>query len=660
MDATTARARLLLGAALPPAPPVIPIPGYQLIEELGRGGIGTVYRARRESDGALVALKIIHPAFAANQNQRRWVQYGTALAMTLRHRHIVRIHRQDEANGQLFVEMELVVGRNLDQTLDESLPQWQAAALLMNIARAVQHAHEHGVLHRDLKPANILIDGDREPHLTDFDLARPAERAAHQQSRLIAGAPPYMAPEQLSGEASFHTDIYGLGVILYEMLAGRVPFGCDGESDHQLQQMIRHAPPVPPRAHDRRIDRRLQTVCLTCLEKQPARRYPTAAALADDLEHALWGEPTLARPRAAPVRAWRWARRHPRIAAIGGGALLLAGAALAIALGLWRARAREQARVLETNAFIASGQAGAMLFQLRAYADGVERAAREPRVRALLAGGRAVDPAPSLAALVPGFDSAVLETNQARIVAQWPSPAPFVFGRSYDFRDYFRGARALARAGARGVHVSRAFRSESHGILAFALATPVLDEDGTPIGILAATFNAKAAFGAVRMQPNAAEGARITTALIGPRGSDRGEGPDTATPARFSFLVHPGLPPGVEYALQPPMPARLFSAFGAAAPPGEQFSMEYVSPLEVTDYRDPVPGFEESWLAAFAPVGKTGLVVLVETRKDGWRWPALLAHGRPTPAAIWLASPLPVLAAGTLLRARRRRRSPAS
>jgi hypothetical protein len=264
--------------------------------------------------------------------------------------------------------------------------------------------------------------------------------------------------------------------------------------------------------------------------------------------------------------------------------------------------------------------------------------------------GKQIDPAPQLAPLADGFDGVYLESMDGQVVAQWPSPANYIFARRYTFRDYFRGARRLGETGAEGVYVARAYRSESHGVMQFAISAPVFDDGGRQIGMLAAALQTKEAFGAVRMQ--------ATTAGQGPRGSDRGEAPDGPTPSRYTFLVHPGLKSGAEHTLETPSPGRLLDAFGPPAGPGEQLSLEYVRPLEVPDYRDPIPGFEGRWVAAFAPVGRTGFVVLVETpRPDAVGGAVALV---PT-LAVSIMGVLGLLAAASLVTwQRRRRRTPAA
>jgi eukaryotic-like serine/threonine-protein kinase len=615
------RARALIGMALPRERT---FPGYELLRRLGGGASGTVYRARRLRDDALVALKIMRDAYAATDAELARFRRGAQAGQALSHANIVRVRDFGEKDGEPFVEMDLIEGRSLDSVIEEERPSAEKSAILIaKVAGAVGHAHEHEyeVVHRDLKPGNILIDSEGEPHVTDFDLAKPLRHPMNDESRVIAGTTPYMAPEQLAGESTAGTDIYSLGVTFYELLTGGLPFR--GESVEELHRQIRDVYPAPPRAFDRRIKRSFETICLTCLEKDRRRRYRSARELADDCKRALRDEPIVARPRPAVVRAFRCLRRRPRLAAALAATLFLVGAMGAAGLVVWRAMAREQARAMETNAVIATGQAGAMLFQLRAYAERVERASKDPVVTDVLARKEVVIPAPAFKPLVVGLDTVFITSPRGEPVAQWPEPVPQARGRNYAFRDYFQGALRLARLCVPGhpgrrptpfVYVSRAFRSEANGALEFAFATPLVrDEDCALQGVFVITYMAKAVFGAVRMDETSLETERITTALVGPRGNDRGAGPDSRTPSRYTFLAHPGLDHGAEYPMDAPSPEQLHRGFGAPAPPGEQFVMEYVLPLTERTYRDPVPGFAGEWLAALAPVGKTGFVVLVET-----------------------------------------------
>jgi hypothetical protein len=631
---------------------------YVLVGWLGAGATANVYRARRGDDGQIVALKIMRDAYGATPAELRRFRAGAAAAATLDHPHVVRVVDYGERGEEPFVATDLVEGETLEQRLDrEPPPAEEAARLMLAVAEGVAHAHDRGVVHRDLKPANILVDRAGSPRVADFGLAKRVDltgsgAVATLGAGALVGAPAYMAPEVIDGDCTRPqaADVYSLGVIFYQLLTGQLPFA--GRSVDELFAQIRAGDPVPPRALRPAIAPAYEDVCLTCLAGDPARRFGSARALARDLERVRDGRRPLARGPTFGTRALRTVRRHPRAAAGVAVALVAAVTAVAVTAALWRADARERARALRTNSFIASGQAGALLFQLRAYGDRVESVARQPIVRALLEGGRPIDPVPQLAALADGFDGVYLESAEGRLLAQWPSPAREVFERRFLFRDYFQGARKLAQAGAAGVYVARAFRSESHGLMEFAISTPVLDDRGRQIGMLAAAFRAKQAFGAVRMEAGAGGDSgsgveRITTALLGPRGSDRGDGPDGPTPSRFTFLVHPGLAQGAEYTVE--TPPRMRDAFGPPAPPGEQLALQYVRPFELPDYRDPIPGFSGRWLAAFAPVGRTGFVVLVETRcPDALGWSAALAL--PVTAAFAAA----LLAASGWLAVRRR------
>jgi serine/threonine-protein kinase len=588
---------------------------YELLGPIGAETSG-VYRARRDGTPEVVALKILEVASGDEDAELRRFHAGAAAAWLLDHPGIVRVLAFGERDDVPFVAMSLVEGDDLAAHLRRGrVPPARAAYLMRRVAQAVGHAHLRGVQHRDLKPANILIDARGEPLVADFGLARRIDALATSTAGVVVGTPAYLAPEQIAGNVApdtspFAADVYALGVIFYELLTGQLPFAAETEAE--LYARVLSGELAPPRERDRGVPRVLEDICLKCLEKDPARRYASAAVLAADLAAAKKRRPTLARPPTLAARGRRWARRHP-LAALG--LATLAGLAVVAGLGaagLWRARVREQSRTLDTNAFIASGQAGAMLFQLRAYADRVERAARDPRLAAVLARGEIVDPAPDLAPLAKGFDTLAVMTNDGRVLTQWPSPAKWIFGRKFDFRDYYQGARVLAERRAPGVYVSPAYRSESYGRLQFGLSTPIRDAQGEPVGVLMASLNAREAFGAVRMEGEGAAG--VTTALLGPRGRDRHAAP-SETASRYTFLVHPNLDTGAEHTARAPSPADLRAVFGEPALPGEQFTLDYVAPLKVRHYEDPISGFEGRWLAALAPVGRTGFVVLVETRE---------------------------------------------
>jgi serine/threonine protein kinase/WD40 repeat protein len=299
------------------------IPGYEIIGELGRGGMGVVYRARQTSLKRLVALKmVLREDIASPDGIARFRAEAEALGQ-LQHPNIVQVYDVGEIGGHPYFALELVPGGSLHARLEAgpALSPREAAELIRTVARAVHFAHEQGFVYRDLKPGNILLGPGGEPKVTDFglvkrwgDSALTAETAIRTASGEVLGTPGYMAPEQASGDAREFgpgIDIYALGAILYELLTGSTPFV--GQSLYELLDQIAHSTPLAP-GRLRSVPRDLDTICLKCLEKSPDRRYLTADHLADDLERFLEGKPILARPVTLPVWFARWCRRNPYLA----------------------------------------------------------------------------------------------------------------------------------------------------------------------------------------------------------------------------------------------------------------------------------------------------------------------------------------------------------
>jgi serine/threonine-protein kinase len=305
---------------------------YELIKELGRGGMGIVYKARQISLNRSVALKMIRSAALASDDELRRFQNEAEAVALLDHPHIVPIFEVGKYDDQQYLSMKLIAGESLDKKLADCIANPMAAATLLHkVAEAVHHAHQRGILHRDLKPANILLDERGEPFVTDFGLAkRVAGDSELTLSGAILGTPAYMAPEQASGRRGVVTtasDVYGLGAVLYALLTGRAPFG--GGSAAKILEQVRESPPtLPSKIHPQTL-RDLEIICLKCLEKDPARRYESATAMGEDLRRFLRGEPILARPSPAWERVWKWARRRPAVAS----ALAVGASALGILLG---------------------------------------------------------------------------------------------------------------------------------------------------------------------------------------------------------------------------------------------------------------------------------------------------------------------------------------
>jgi len=303
-------------------------PGYEIVAVIDQGGMGVIYQARQVSLRRVVALKMILAGPCIHADKRLRFQREAEAMARLQYPLIVPIYEFGEYQGRPFLVMEYVDGGNLAQKLQRALlSPTEAAKITCFVAWAVQHAHEHGIIHRDLKPSNILLCRDGTPKLGDFGLARHlADDFANEsptRSGAVLGTASYMAAEQAAGQKDIGpaADIYALGAILYEMLTGQPPFR--GETTLQTLQQVRDQPPMPPSRLRPKLPRDLETICLKCLEKDPHRRYPSAEALAEELERFLAGTPIHARP--AP--AWRklavWTRRHPVHAVLLAAALIV-------------------------------------------------------------------------------------------------------------------------------------------------------------------------------------------------------------------------------------------------------------------------------------------------------------------------------------------------
>jgi tRNA A-37 threonylcarbamoyl transferase component Bud32 len=271
---------------------------YEIIAEIGRGGMGVVYKARQATLDRLVALKMILPGELASEDDLKRFRTEAEATARLRHPGIVSVHEVGEIDGKLFYSMDYIDGTSLSRTLASSPLSGRAAArYVVAIARAIHHAHRNGILHRDLKPSNILLDSDDQPHVTDFGLAKKIGGDSKQtRTGSVLGTPSYMAPEQAAGkvhELGPACDVYGLGAVLYELVTGRPPFQSETPLDTILHVLERE--PVPPRLLNPKIEHDLETICLKCLEKEPQNRYASAEALACDLERFLKGDAISAR-----------------------------------------------------------------------------------------------------------------------------------------------------------------------------------------------------------------------------------------------------------------------------------------------------------------------------------------------------------------------------
>ena len=321
---------------------------YELLEEIGRGGQGVVYRARQKSLNRIVALKVIGLAHWATEAHVKRLRMEAEAAAHLDDPRIVPIYEIGERDGACYFSMKLIEGGQLDKVVgSELMPGRKAAELIAKLARTLDYAHQHGVLHRDVKPGNILIDVKGEPHLTDFGLARLVETESTVTRTLeVLGTPSYMAPEQAVGnntQLTGATDVYGLGAVFYQLLTGHPPFA--GGTTYETVRLVLETQPRQPRLWNPRVNRDLETICLKCLEKEPSKRYASAQALAEDLERFLRNEPIRSRRSSQLERVRRWCKRKPLVASLI--ALLILVVAVAMAGVLW-----ELPRVQEERALV--------------------------------------------------------------------------------------------------------------------------------------------------------------------------------------------------------------------------------------------------------------------------------------------------------------------
>ena len=308
---------------------------YELLEEVGRGGQGVVFRARQKSLNRIVALKVIGLGQWATKAHLKRFRLEAEAAASLDHPCIVPIYEVGERDGQCYFSMRFVEGGQLDDVVKHTpLSIRQAVELIAKVARTVHYAHENGILHRDIKPGNILLDAKGEPNLTDFGLARLVESESTVTRTVeVLGTPSYMSPEQAAGNSAklaSATDVYGLGAVFYQLLTSHPPFA--GGTTYETIKLLLETEPQPPRLWNAKVDRDLSTICLKCLEKDPQRRYSSALALAEDLERWLRHEPILARRAGIVHRGKKWLQRNPTAAGIAVLSLALVSALVVIAL----------------------------------------------------------------------------------------------------------------------------------------------------------------------------------------------------------------------------------------------------------------------------------------------------------------------------------------
>jgi tetratricopeptide (TPR) repeat protein len=464
------------------------VPGYEITGELGRGGMGVVYRARHVRLNRPCALKmILAGAHAGSDDVARFVTEAEAIAR-LQHPSIVQIRHIGDVDGLPFLELEYVAGGSLDRQLDGTpWPTTRAARLAEQVALGLAEAHRQGIVHRDLKPSNVLLSDDGTPKVGDFGLAKMMDsQGGLTASESVMGSPSYMAPEQAQGYAKAAgpaADVYALGAILYELLTGRPPFR--GTTPLETIEQVKTTEPVPPMRLVPGVSRDLETICLKCLEKEPAKRYSTALALADDLQRFRDGRTILARRASELERAWRWCRRNRLVASAtavaAAGILCLAVAAALLAVALRESNRHNQELLLDSlveqaRATRSGREKGRRLLGLRA----LKRAAELARELALPPErfDRIRDQAIAFLALpdrsVPNGESAKNQVNSS--VVYWPlvhaASEPLHYRRPSIRSDN----RLLAVGSDRGILLWDLARDVECGFLPVALTDQVIFE----------------------------------------------------------------------------------------------------------------------------------------------------------------------------------------
>ncbi|MBW2524878.1 MAG: serine/threonine protein kinase [Deltaproteobacteria bacterium] len=552
---------------------------YERIDYLGHGGMGVVYKAYHRELDCWVALKMALPHLSASDDAtRRFRAEAQSMAKVL-HPNIIHVHEVGEIDGRPYFRMDLIEGPRLTPTSFQGDPR-AAVELVEKVAGAVHHAHRRGLLHRDLKPDNILLDDEGRPHVGDFGLARRLDEP--HRPREVVGTLGYMSPEQADpeGDETVHSDVYGLGAILYALLTGRTP-------------------PERPTHFESPVDRDLAAVCLKALSRRPRERHGSARDFATDLRRWLAGKETSAHRWSSLERIRGWCRRHPVVAWLGAlTAVLLALSTFFVVTALVSV-AREPALAQQA---LARQQADTMGIRLRQLAQAVESAAAISDLGSLLRAGDHEGLQQRVEAIGDGrtdlsgkspFETWFLLTLEGRIVAHWPDPAPDD-QRRIDFRsrDYFQGALRRAREDRpERAYISRVYFGYTDARHKFGVARAVF-ADREPAGVLVASVTTSPALGLP-----VGEGRASHTALIA-----------RVDPSRIS----PHTPHGVDHVLL------IHPAYDRGTVPVTLTGFRTPSDGVDERYRDPgaaiAPSFGGTWLAGFAQIEDTEFVVVSQRR----------------------------------------------
>jgi serine/threonine protein kinase len=586
-------------ASPPPNCPGSWFGSYELLEQIGEGGMGVVFKARQRTLNRIVALKMMRSGSLASESEVKRFRSEAQAVARLQHPNVVAIHEVGEHDGQLFFSMDYIEGKNLAEVVRRTpLPAERAARYVKTIAEATHYAHERGILHRDLKPANVLIDASDQPRITDFGLAKHIETDSDLTvSGAVMGTPSYMPPEQAAGrrkEIGPASDVYSLGAILYDLLTGRPPFRADTPVD-TLRQVL-DTEPAPPRLLNAKIPRDLETVCLKCLAKEPGQRYPSARELAEDLGRFLLREPIQARPVGRLGRLWRWCRRNPALAGLVGAVgmmfLLLAVAAI------------ESRKAMEGLTFFAAEQTAKLISEeLNKLPTAVAEVSKDASLP-LLIKARETN---ALKVFLETWDKSINESGltwmegkpfeswslfdaNGELLARWPEVSLEVSltnRGSFNVRDHFKGAMKQSPK----PYISKVFRSWTDVKQdKFGVTIGIRDGEGEQASIVAVLL-ATVTTSSTRTLSNIQHNAEVV--LIGAAdASDRGLQP-------WAIMSHPAYTHASEAIRINHSPTNMPTKFGRL-------------------YFDPAASkhklYAGPWLAGIQPIKETDFFVIVQTR----------------------------------------------
>lgn len=585
------------------------VDGYRFLKELGRGSGGIVHLVYNHALKRWEALKLMAHGAQCPEEVRRFIEDARAAA-GVDHPNVVKIYAFGTLSYAGGLRPYFTMAYFPRGTLRESLRRFRdpcaAVQVMVPILNGVEAAHENQLIHRDLKPDNILLRIDDQPCVADFGLARNLKELTGPSGG--SGTFGYMSPEQARREGlKFDSDVFSLGVILYELITGKVPYSGLTPSE-QLARLSSPQPIRSPIEVDDRIPSALAHVCSKAISKDRSDRYPSVAAFRIELERALHVRPLASSVVVAPAlrqRAFRSTRIGRRDALVLGGM-----GALLVSSGLVRSHTRSTAGNLHSHA---ERLAESTLALLRARAGSIARAARDVSIRELVYNDWLDKPEPAvLAEFGAGFDGLLVldSSGQPRAHFHGNGTPHNHFERTFTHRDYFQSARQLGDIAHPGVCVSRLLRSEVDGHIKLGISAPILDASGAWWrGVLTGFIKASSSFGLVGLPHTDGQ---VLSAMLGPRDTDQR---NVRPPRGFSVFAHERLVETQEHALEEQVCRTFEQQFGAPAPPARHFTSPSAKCTSLSNYRDPVPGYDGPWAGvAAAPVGNTGYVVVAQNR----------------------------------------------